>query len=203
MIATLRGPVSAIAVDSVVIEVGGVGLAVRVNPAALTDLHIGREAALSTSLVVREDSLTLYGFSTGEERDLFEALQAASGVGPRLALAVLSVLAPPVLRRALAGGDLATLMKVPGVGRKGAERLVVELRDRLPPAGPAVAEAAAGDEPDGFVSVERDAQAEAQAGLVELGYSAREAEEAVTAARVEPGADTAAVLRAALAVRRR
>jgi Holliday junction DNA helicase RuvA len=92
---------------------------------------VGDEAVLATSLVVREDSLTLYGFADDEERALFELLQTASGVGPRLAQATLAVLSPGEVRRAVATDDLATLVRVPGIGKKGAERLILELRDRL------------------------------------------------------------------------
>src|SRR6185295_14521397 len=135
MIASVRGRVAAVSPDGAVIEVGGVGLAVVCAPGTIAALRLGEEARLATSLVVREDSLTLYGFADDDTRSLFELLQTASGVGPRLAQAVLAVHAPETVRRAIASGDTATLTRVPGIGRKGAERLVLELRDRIGPAG--------------------------------------------------------------------
>jgi Holliday junction DNA helicase RuvA len=123
--------VAAIAPDGAVVEVGGVGLSVVCTPSTLAVLRVGEEARLATSLVVREDSLTLYGFADDDARGLFEVLQTASGVGPRLAQAVLAVLPPDVVRKAIATGDLNTLTRVPGIGKKGAERLVLELRDRI------------------------------------------------------------------------
>ncbi len=131
MIASVRGRVAAVAPDSAVVEVGGVGLQVVCTPGTLANLRIGDEARLATSLVVREDSLTLYGFPDDDARSLFELLQTASGVGPRLAQAVLGVHPPDVVRKAIATGDLNTLTRVPGIGKKGAERLVLELRDRI------------------------------------------------------------------------
>ncbi len=131
MIASVRGRVAAVAPDSAVVEVGGVGLQVVCTPGTLANLRIGDEARLATSLVVREDSLTLYGFPDDDARSLFELLQTASGVGPRLAQAVLAVHPPDVVRKAIATGDLNTLTRVPGIGKKGAERLVLELRDRI------------------------------------------------------------------------
>jgi Holliday junction DNA helicase RuvA len=131
VIASVRGRVAAIAPDSAVIEVGGVGLSVVCTPSMLAVLRVGEEARLATSLIVREDSLTLYGFADDDARGLFELLQTASGVGPRLAQAVLAVHPPDVVRKAIATGDLNTLTRVPGIGRKGAERLVLELRDRI------------------------------------------------------------------------
>jgi len=135
MIASVRGRVTAVAPDGAVIEVGGVGLAVVCTPGTLATLRVGAEARLATSLVVREDSLTLYGFPDDDARQLFELLQTASGVGPRLAQAVLAVHTPETVRRAIATGDTATLTRVPGIGKKGAERLVLELRDRIGPVG--------------------------------------------------------------------
>jgi Holliday junction DNA helicase RuvA len=131
MIASVRGRVAALAPDCAVVEVGGVGLSVVCTPGTLANLRVGEETRLATSLVVREDSLTLYGFADDDARSLFELLQTASGVGPRLAQAVLAVHPPDVVRKAIATGDLNTLTRVPGIGKKGAERLVLELRDRI------------------------------------------------------------------------
>ena len=131
MIAAVRGEVLEIGLDHAVVEVGGVGLAVHATPATLARLRRGEQGRMATSLVVREDSLTLFGFADAEERDLFTLLQTVSGVGPRLALATLAVLDPDALRRALADGDATALTRVPGIGRKGAERMVLELRDKV------------------------------------------------------------------------
>src|SRR3989441_4339568 len=133
MIASVRGTVAALGPDGAVVEVGGVGLAVSCSPGTLARLRVGDQARLATSLVVREDSLTLYGFADDDERALFELLQTANGVGPKLAQTMLAVHPPRELRRAIATSDYASLVKVPGIGRKGAERIVVELRDRIGP----------------------------------------------------------------------
>ena len=120
-----------IAADVAVIEVGGLGLAVQCTPATLAGLRRGEEATVHTSLVVREDSLTLYGFTDADERAVFEVLQTVSGVGPRLAQAMLAALRPDALRQIVATEDIAALTQVPGIGKKGAQRLVLELKDKL------------------------------------------------------------------------
>jgi Holliday junction DNA helicase RuvA len=189
MIAAVRGEVLEIGLDHAVVEVGGVGLAVHATPATLARLRRGEQARLATSLVVREDSLTLFGFADAEERELFTLLQTVSGVGPRLALATLAVLDPDALRRALADGDATALTRVPGIGRKGAERMVLELRDKVVAPAPAAPVAPAATGP-------RDQVVEA---LLGLGFPARPAEQAVDAVLAENGvSDAAAVLRAAL-----
>ena len=196
MIASLRGRVAGVRLDSAVLDVGGVGMLVHATPATLAGLRTGEEAEVATSLVVREDSLTLYGFADADEREVFEVVQTVSGVGPRLALAMLAVHTPDGLRRAVAGEDLTALMRVPGIGRKGAQRIVLELTDRLgdtrsgpTTAGPATAASPA---PDSQVV---DA-------LVGLGWSAKQAADAVTTVTADGGAgssaDVAGVLRAAL-----
>lgn len=131
MIASVHGRVAALGPDGAVVEVGGVGLAVSCAPGTLARLRVGDTARLATSLVVREDSLTLYGFADDDERGLFELLQTANGVGPKLAQTILGVYPPREVRRAIASSDYSALIKVPGIGRKGAEKLVVELRDRI------------------------------------------------------------------------
>ena len=131
MIASVHGRVAALGPDGAVVEVGGVGLAVSCSPATLARLRVGDTARLATSLVVREDSLTLYGFADDDERGLFELLQTANGVGPKLAQTILGVYPPREVRRAIATGDFPALVKVPGIGRKGAEKIVIELRDRI------------------------------------------------------------------------
>jgi holliday junction DNA helicase RuvA len=180
VIAHVTGPVAAVAPDGVVIDVGGVGLLVQCTPGTLAGLRVGERARLATSLVVREDSLTLYGFASDDERNTFELVQTASGVGPRLAQAMLAVLTPDALRRAVAAEDLAVLTSVPGIGRKGAQRIVLELAGRL--GSPADGLAAATREPPAASAARwRD---QVRAGLVSLGWQAREADQAISA--VEP-----------------
>ena len=130
MIAHLDGLVCAIAPEGAVIEVGGVGLLVQATPGTLAGLRTGERARVATSLVVREDALTLYGFASDDERDVFELVQTCSGVGPRLALAMLASFSPDGLRQAIASEDVAALTRVPGIGRKGAQRIVLELAGR-------------------------------------------------------------------------
>ncbi|MBM9467034.1 Holliday junction branch migration protein RuvA [Nakamurella leprariae] len=131
MISSLSGTVLSVALDHVVLEVTGVGFAVRTTPATLAGMRRGEAARLATTLVVREDSLTLFGFADESARDLFELVQSVSGVGPKIALALLAVFEPDDLRRALADGDTTALTRAPGIGRKGAERLVLELKDKV------------------------------------------------------------------------
>ncbi|WP_055694175.1 Holliday junction branch migration protein RuvA [Streptomyces prasinopilosus] len=196
MIAFVSGTVAALAPDSAVVEVGGVGMAVQCTPDTLSTLRVGQSARLATSLVVREDSLTLYGFADDDERQTFELLQTASGVGPRLAQAMLAVHRPDALRRAVASADEKALTAVPGIGKKGAQKLLLDLKDRLgEPAG-----AAAAGHPAAAPSPWSE---QLRAALVGLGYSAREAEEAITAVTPAAEADGAVpqvprLLRAAL-----
>ena len=172
MIASVRGRVAAVAPDSAVIEVSGVGLSVQCTPGTLAGLRPGAEARLATSMVVREDSLTLYGFADDDEKQLFELLQTASGVGPRLAQAVLAVYPPDAVRRAIGGGDITALTRVPGIGKKGAERLVLELRDRV---GPVAAGA------DGAGVLGGAWQDQVRQALVGRGWTAGQADQAVAA----------------------
>ena len=176
MISFVSGRVASVAPDGAVVEVGGVGLAVQCTPGTLAGLRIGEHAHLPTSLVVREESLTLYGFANDDERTVFELLQTASGVGPRLAQAMLAVHGPDALRQAVATEDLAALTQVPGIGRKGAQRIVLELKDRLGAVRGA----------PGRVRSPFPAQAgwseQLHAALLGLGWSAREADEAVAVA---------------------
>jgi len=174
MIASVRGRVASVSPDGAVLEVGGVGLAVVCTPSTLATLRLGDDARLATSLVVREDSLTLYGFADDDARGLFEMLQTASGVGPRLAQAVLAVHAPDVVRKAIATGDIATLTRVPGIGKKGAERLVLELRDRIGSIGGHFG-AASLSLPVGGVSW----QDQVRQALVGLGWAPSQADQAV------------------------
>jgi Holliday junction DNA helicase RuvA len=190
VIASVRGRVLEIGLDHAVVEVGGVGLEVRTTPATLATLRRGDEAQLATALVVREDSLTLFGFADSHAKQLFGLLLTVSGIGPRLALATLAVLEPDALRAALADGNLTALTQVPGIGRKGAERLVIELRDKvgLLPGAASPAQGANG--------TVRTAVVEA---LLGLGFPAKQAEQTVDGVLTENGvSDTAGVLRKAL-----
>jgi Holliday junction DNA helicase RuvA len=170
--------------DVAVVEVGGVGLAVHCTPATLLSLRPGEAAALSTSLVVREDSLTLYGFASDDERVVFEILQTASGVGPRLAQAMLAVHSPDVLRLAVATDDLAALCLVPGIGKKGAQRICLELKEKLGLPAPGSASAAAA-----ATSPSSPWREQLHSALLGLGWSGREADEALAA--VAPEAEAA------------
>ena len=181
MIAFVSGTVAALAPDAAVVEVGGVGMAIQCTPNTLSTLRLGKPAKLATSLVVREDSLTLYGFVDDDERQIFELLQTATGVGPRLAQAMLAVHTPDALRRAVAAGDEKALMAVPGIGKKGAQKLLLEFKDRL---GAPVGSAPAIGAP--VTSSWRD---QLHAALIGLGYATREADEAVAA--VAPQAEAA------------
>ncbi len=181
MIASVRGRVASVAPDGAVVDVGGVGLLVVCTPTTLAGLRVGDEARLSTSLVVREDSLTLYGFADDDARSLFELLQTASGVGPRLAQAVLGVHQPDVVRKAIATGDINTLTRVPGIGKKGAERLVLELRDRI---GSVISSAGSGESLSLPVAGISWADQVRQA-LVGLGWTAGQADQAVSIVSAE------------------
>ncbi|RDI67522.1 Holliday junction branch migration protein RuvA [Nocardia pseudobrasiliensis] len=194
MIASVRGEVLEIGLDHAVLEAAGVGYRLNATPSTLAGLTRGEEARLYTAMIVREDSMTLFGFADTEARDLFGLLQTVSGVGPRLAMAVLAVLEPEALRKALAESNIAALTRVPGIGKRGAERMVVELRDKVdlvpvqsgpPGAGPAP-----------IVTPVRDQVIEA---LVGLGFPVKQAEPAVDGVLADhPELDTSKALRAAL-----
>jgi holliday junction DNA helicase RuvA len=194
VIAFVRGEVAAVGLDGAVVEVGGIGLQVMCTPGTLATLRLGQQATLPTSMVVREDSMTLFGFADDDEKQTFELVQTASGVGPKLAQAMLAVLSPDELRRAVAAEDVKTLTRVPGIGQKGAQRIILELRDRV---GPPVA-AADGSAP--VVAPGAPWRDQVRQGLVGLGWSAKESEKAVGVVAPEAGADpdVAALLRAAL-----
>lgn len=184
MIASLHGTVLTLSLTDAVVECAGVGYRVLATPATLASLRVGEETRLHTELIVREDSQTLYGFSEADERDAFRVLLTAKGVGAKLALAMLAVHTPDALRRAIAAEDVAALKRVPGLGPKGAQRVIIDVGDKLGPphgespsaSGAAVEAAAGGDgEPNPDVV----------AALVQLGWNEASAREAVTA--VEPG----------------
>ena len=171
MIASVSGPVLAVGPTSAVVEVGGLGVLALCSPNTVAALRVGQRTTLATSLVVREDSLTLYGFATADEREFFELLLGATGVGPKLAQAALAVLSPDELRQAIATENLVVLCKVPGIGRKGAQRIVIELKDKINAIG-----LGADLAPIGLATAAwRD---QVTQGLQGLGWSARDAEAA-------------------------
>lgn len=200
MISFVRGAVAQVGVDRLVVDLGAVGLSVLVTPTTALSVRLGEQVELTTTLVVREDGWTLYGFTTADERVCFEQVQTVSGIGPRIALALLGTLSPDDLRRAIADADERALTAVPGIGRKGAQRLILELADRLGPAS-GVAPASRSAAPLGGW------QQAVMAGLVSLGWSQREADAAID--RLAPdlvaaadaagsGADVGVLLKAAL-----
>jgi holliday junction DNA helicase RuvA len=195
MISSVRGEVIAIGLDHAVVEVGGVGLAVQATPNTLATLRRGQQARLATALVVREDSLTLFGFTDDEQRDVFGLLQSVAGIGPRMALATLAVLDPDALATALIQGDVKALTRVPGIGPKVAQRMVLELKDKV--VAPAAASGAPALVPQRSGSDPRREQV--VEALVGLGFAARPAEAAVdNALDAAADADAGALLRAAL-----
>lgn len=197
MIAFVRGTVADVTLNSAVIEVGGVGLELNCTPNTLATLRLGSEATMPTSMVVREESLTLFGFLDDDEKSVFEILQTSSGVGPKLAQAMLAVHSPDELRRAVTAEDFKALTIVPGIGQKGAQRIVLELKDRIgSPTGPVARSGASTPGAKAW----RD---QVHAGLVGLGWSVKEADKAVesvaplaTESHGEP--NVAALLRSAL-----
>lgn len=206
MIASVHGVVAHVGLDHLIVEVGGVGLKVHTTPATAVGFTTGSAAHLHTSMVVREESLTLYGFADDEAKAIFEQVQTVSGVGPRLAQAMLAVHEPNDVRRAISGGDLAALTKVPGIGRKGAERIVLELRDKIAPVAGVTPENAAG----ALSAIQGQTHPDAGQvidALVGLGWSTKQADDAVRGVTARQDTETsetgasmnvAALLRAAL-----
>ncbi len=193
MIAFVRGEVAALTLTSAVVEVGGIGLELMCTPGTLATLRVGARATLPTSMVVREDSLTVFGFLDDDEKQIFELVQTASGVGPKVAQAMVAVLSPDDLRAAVAGEDVKTLTRVPGIGQKGAQRIILELKDRIgAPTGARLA-----GHPLTPGATWRD---QVHQGLVGLGWSTKEAEQAVEVVAPDAGAspDVPTLLRAAL-----
>ncbi len=198
MIASVRGEVLEVALDHVVIEAAGVGYRVNATPSTLATLRQGSEARLVTAMIVREDSMTLYGFGDAETRDLFLTLLSVSGVGPRLAMATLAVHDAAALRQALADSDVAALIRVPGVGKRGAERMVLELRDKVGLVGAA---GGAGATRAGAGVNGQAVRGPVVEALVGLGFAARQAEEATDKVlAAEHDATTSGALRAALSL---
>jgi Holliday junction DNA helicase RuvA len=195
MIAQLTGVVAQVGPTSAVIEVGGFGVQAVCSPNTVAGLRLGQRATLSTSLVVREDSLTLYGFASADEREFFELLLTATGVGPKLAQTALAVLTPEELRRAIAAENLVQLCKVPGIGRKGAQRIVIELKDKINAVAQAEESPAAAGPPAAW-------RGQVTQGLQGLGWSAKDADAACNEveqlAREDPQINIAVLMRAAL-----
>ena len=199
MIASLRGTVLSIGLGAVVIECQGVGYEVTTTPNTLSRLQRGEEAVLLTTMVVREDAMKLYGFIDDQSREMFALLQTVTGLGPRLALACESVLSPVEIAQAIAGSDAKTLQRVPGVGKRMADRLIVELKDKVAAYTAGVVD---GDTPTTtgqgsapVVVVDQVTQA-----LTGLGFTEKQADDAVAAVLADdPALDTSAALRAALA----
>jgi holliday junction DNA helicase RuvA len=195
VIAFVRGTVAQVGLTSVVLDVGAVGLEVHCTPGTIATLRPGVTTQLPTSMVVREDSLTVFGFLDEDEKQLFELVQTASGVGPKLAQAMLAVLSPDDLRRAVVTEDVRSLTRVPGIGQKGAQRIILELKDRVtaPPSTPGAATA-------GAAAAEPAWRAQVRDGLTGLGWSAKEAERALDLVAEDAGdaPDVGALLRRAL-----
>jgi holliday junction DNA helicase RuvA len=192
MIASIRGEVLDVALDHAVIEASGVGYRINATPSTLSALRRGTEARLVTAMIVREDSMTLYGFADADARDLFLTLLGVSGVGPKIALATLAVYDAHSLRVALADGDVTALTRVPGIGKRGAERLVLELRDKIGPVHAA----------SGIVALNgHSVRGPVVEALVGLGFAIKQAEEATDKVLAnEPEATTSTALRAALSM---
>lgn len=191
MIAYVKGAVAGVTLSSAVIDVGGIGLELLATPATLARLRLGETVSLASSLVVREDSLTLFGFADEDEKQVFELVQTASGVGPKLAQALLAVLSPDGIRSAIASDDVKALTKVPGIGQKGAQRLILELKDRI--GAPSVTRTAS-------IAATPTWRDQVTQAVIGLGYAAKDAERAVDAVADEAGdvPNVGMLLRAAL-----
>ncbi len=193
MIAFLSGRVVSVSGTSLVLDVGGVGFLIACPLTTAAALRAGQEATIHTELVVREDSLSLYGFSSPQEAQEFRIVQSATGIGPKTALAMVSTLTPSQLRRAVLGEDLVALSTVPGIGRKGAQRLSLELKDKV--------QALADSDDDQAVAPVSAFQDPVVQGLENLGYSTRDAVrawEAVADLAEDESATAGALLKAAL-----
>ncbi len=197
MIAFVRGTVAQVGLTSVVLDVGSVGVEVHCAPNTIAGLSTGSPAQLATSLVVREDSMTVFGFPDEEEKQLFELVQTASGVGPKLAQAMLAVLSPDDLRRAVGSEDVRALTRVPGIGQKGAQRIILELKDRI---GAVATGTGLPQQSAAPVDAEPAWRTQVRAGLTGLGWSDKEAQRALdlVAQDAGPAPDVGALLREAL-----
>ena len=209
MIASLRGTVLSVGLTGAVIETGGVGMSIQATPTTLSGLRVGEETLVHTEMVVREDSLTLFGFADTDERDSFRTLMSAKGVGAKLALAMLAVHTPNALRRAIASQDVAALTRVPGLGPKGAQRVILDVADKLGPVtgddlnGPQAGSGIAEGKGCETVTDGAEPSADVVAALVQLGWNEASARQAVTAVEADyaeagENPDMAALLRASL-----
>lgn len=195
MISSLTGIITYRGAESAVIEVGGVGFAFLATATTLSSLHEGEESRIATALVVREDSLTLFGFSDEDERDTFNILQSVSGIGPKIALAVLGVYTPDILRAEVAKENVSALQKVPGIGKKGAQRLILELAGKL---GEPTGTSQAMTSQDGLSAPH---SSEVVQALMNFGWSERDSLSAYEEAhKTNPDADISALLRASLQI---
>jgi Holliday junction DNA helicase RuvA len=168
MIAQLTGTVRHLTTEKVVVEVGGVGYSLSITPVTSSKITMGSVLTISTTLVVREDSMTLFGFLDSNERDLYETLQTVTGIGPKVALAITGALTPDDLARAIASEDIAAIEKVPGIGRKGAQRLILELKGKL-----------VSDAPQSPRTANSPVRDQLLAALTGLGFSAKESDIAI------------------------
>lgn len=170
MISTLTGTIRSLAIDKVVIEVGGVGFRLLINPQTSSGISLGAQTTLHTSLVVREDSLTLFGFLSEEVKNLFELVQTVSGVGPKVALSIMGALTPEDLARAISQEDISAIERVPGIGKKGAQRMILELKGKLSDLSP-------GTSYKGHQPAWRE---QLTSALVSLGFSPKESDGAIS-----------------------
>ena len=201
MIATLSGTVKTLSPDRAIIEVGGVGMNVLINAHTSASLAVGVHAYLFTSLVVREDSLTLFGFSDEPSRVLFELVQTVSGIGPKVALSILGALTPSELAHAVNTDNISAIEKVPGIGRKGAQRLILELKGKISDFG-------SSDHKQVHQPVWRE---QLTSALISLGFSAKDSDAAISAVIAQYAdsgvdaqtVDISALLKAALQTGRR
>lgn len=186
MISLVNGIVRSIQLDKAVVEVGGVGLSISITHSTSSQLNLGAPVQLFTSLVVREDSLTLFGFLDEESRSTFELVQTVSGIGPKVALAIMGSLTPQALALAITQEDIKSIEKVPGIGRKGAQRLILELKGKLNDFG-------ASEHPRLHQPIWREQLASA---LISLGFSAKDSDIAINhvlAEYAEAGIDSSTV----------
>jgi Holliday junction DNA helicase RuvA len=170
MISTLTGTIRSLSTDKLIIEVGGVGLSVLINPQTSASVALGSQSTFYTSLVVREDSLTLFGFLTEEVRNLFELVQTVSGVGPKVALSIMGALTPEDLARAISQEDTSAIERVPGIGKKGAQRMILELKGKL-------SDLSSGGTYKGHQPPWRE---QLTSALVSLGFSPKESDSAIS-----------------------
>ncbi len=170
MISTLTGTIRSLSTDKLIIEVGGVGLSVLINPQTSANVALGSQSTFYTSLVVREDSLTLFGFLTEEVRNLFELVQTVSGVGPKVALSIMGALTPEDLARAISQEDTSAIERVPGIGKKGAQRMILELKGKL-------SDLSSGGTYKGHQPPWRE---QLTSALVSLGFSPKESDSAIS-----------------------